>query len=68
MIYKFKRSYWYNEYNEKIKKATSSEELEKLLDDIDGDFEAGNLSEEEKEVLICSISDQEGEILLKGGF
>lgn len=63
-----KRSDWYYYWEEKILNAKQSEVLECLLDNVEGDCEAGNITEEEKEILICKISDQEGKILLDGGY
>lgn len=60
------KSYTFNYYEEKIKKSMEEKELELLLDNIDGDYEAGNLTEEEKETLICFISDQEVNIAMEG--
>lgn len=60
------KSYTFNYYEEKIKKSMEEKELELLLDDIEGDYEAGNLTEEEKETLICFISDQEVNIAMEG--
>ena len=63
-----KRSEWYYYWEEKILNAEESDKLEILLDNVEGDCEAGNITEEEKEILICKISDQEGKILLDGGY
>lgn len=60
------KSYTFTYYEEKIKKTMEEKELELLLDDIEGDYEAGNLTEEEKETLICFISDQEVNIAMEG--
>lgn len=60
------KSYTFTYYEEKIKKSMEEKELELLLDDIEGDYEAGNLTEEEKETLICFISDQEVNIAMEG--
>lgn len=60
------RSYSYKFLEEKILEANSSEELAKQLDNIDLDYEAGNISEEEKEMLICIISDREVDLVLEG--
>lgn len=60
------KSYTFTYYEEKIKKIMEEKELELLLDDIEGDYEAGNLTEEEKETLICFISDQEVNIAMEG--
>lgn len=63
-----KRSYCFHYWEEKILNAKDSQTLESILDDMEGDYEAGNITEEEKEILICKISDQEGKILLNGGY
>ena len=63
-----KRSEWFYYWEEKIINTKESEKLELLLDNVDGECEAGNITEEEKEILICKISDQEGKILLDGGY
>ena len=60
------KSYTFTYYEEKIKKSMEEKELELLLDDIEGDYEAGNLTEEEKETLICFVSDQEVNIAMEG--
>lgn len=60
------RSYSFNYFEEKILNANSFEELDRALDDIDGDYEAGNLTEEEKETLICIISDREVDLVQEG--
>lgn len=60
------RSYSFEYFEEKILNANSFEELDRALDDIDGDYEAGNLSEEEKETLICIISDREVDLVQEG--
>ena len=60
------RSYSYKYLEEKILEANSSEELAKQLDNIDLDYEAGNISEEEKEMLICIISDRESDLVQEG--
>lgn len=63
-----KRSEWYYYWEEKILNTKESDKLKILLDNVEGDCEAGNITEEEKEILICKISDQEGKILLDGGY
>lgn len=60
------RSYSYKYLEEKILEANSSEELAKQLDNIDLDYEAGNITEEEKEMLICIISDRECDLVQEG--
>lgn len=60
------RSYSYKYLEEKILEANSSEELSKQLDNIDLDYEAGNITEEEKEMLICIISDRECDLVQEG--
>ena len=65
---KIKRSYCFYYWEEKILNAKLSQVLETILDDMEGDYEAGNITEEEKEILICKISDQEGTIILNGGY
>ena len=60
------RSYSYKYLEEKILEANSYEELAKQLDNIDLDYEAGNISEEEKEMLICIISDRESDLVQEG--
>ena len=60
------RSYSYKYLEEKIVEANTSEELAKQLDNIDLDYEAGNISEEEKEMLICIISDREVDLVQEG--
>lgn len=52
-------SYSFNFLKEKIEKATTEEELEKLNEDLASDFEAGNLNQNEFCMLSCLLSDQE---------
>ena len=60
------RSYSYKYLEEKILGANSFEELNKVLEDVDLDYEASNISEEEKEMLICIISDREVDLVQEG--
>jgi len=57
--------YVFEHYKDRIKNAHTETKLAALVDDIEGDAEAGNLSEEDVEKLRCLISDREGEILLE---
>ncbi|MBO7715510.1 MAG: hypothetical protein J6S85_18250 [Methanobrevibacter sp.] len=63
---KMDKSYSYKYLEEKILNANSFEDLNKALEDIELDYEAGNISEEEKETLICIISDREVDLELEG--
>lgn len=56
--------YVFEHYKDRIEDVYTEEKLAELVDDIEGDIEAGNLSEEDCEKLRCFISDREGEILL----
>lgn len=57
--------YVFEHYKDRINNARTETKLAALVDDIEGDAEAGNLSEEDVEKLRCLISDREGEILLE---
>lgn len=57
--------YVFEHYKERIENAHTETKLAAIIDDIEGDGEAGNLSEEDVEKLRCLISDREGEILLE---
>lgn len=57
--------YVFEHYKDRINNAHTETKLAQLVDDIEGDAEAGNLSEEDVEKLRCLISDREGEILLE---
>ena len=57
--------YVFEHYKNRIEKVHTESKLAQLVDDIEGDIEAGNLSEEDAEKLRCFISDREGEILLE---
>lgn len=57
--------YVFEHYKDRIEDAHTETKLAAIIDDIEGDQEAGNLSEEDVEKLRCFISDREGEILLE---
>lgn len=57
--------YVFEHYKDRINNAHTETKLAQLVDDIEGDAEAGNLSEEDVEKLRCFISDREGKILLE---
>lgn len=57
--------YVFEHYKDRIENAHTETKLAAIIDDIEGDGEAGNLSEEDVEKLRCLISDREGEILLE---
>lgn len=57
--------YVFEHYKDRIENAHTETKLASIIDDIEGDAEAGNLSEEDVEKLKCFISDREGEILLE---
>lgn len=57
--------YVFEHYKDRIDDAHTEVKLAAIVDDIEGDAEAGNLSEEDVEKLRCLISDREGEILLE---
>lgn len=57
--------YVFEHYKDRINNAHNEVKLAALVDDIEGDAEAGNLSEEDVEKLRCLISDREGGILLE---
>ena len=59
-------NYVFEHYKDRIENAHTEVKLAAIVDDIEGDFEAGNLTEEEKETLICFISDQEVNIAMEG--
>lgn len=56
--------YTFNHYKDRLNKIKSENKLEAIIDDIEGDFEAGNLNEEQVEILKSLICDKEGEILV----
>ena len=58
-------NYVFEHYKDRIENVHNEVKLAALVDDIEGDAEAGNLSEEDVEKLRCLISDREGEILLE---
>lgn len=51
-------SYSFNYLKEKIEKATTEEELEKLNEDLGSDFEAGNINKNEFCMLSCMLDDK----------
>lgn len=57
--------YVFEHYKDRIENAHTETKLAAIIDDIEGDGEAGNLSEEDVEKLRCLISDREGDILLE---
>lgn len=57
--------YVFEHYKDRIENAHTETKLAAIIDDIEGDQEAGNLSDEDVEKLRCFISDREGEILLE---
>lgn len=57
--------YVFEHYKDRINNIHTEVKLAALVDDIEGDAEAGNLSEEDAEKLRCFISDREGKILLE---
>lgn len=57
--------YVFEHYKDRIENAHTEVKLAAIVDDVEGDAEAGNLSEEDLEKLRSLISDREGEILLE---
>lgn len=56
--------YTFNHYKDRLKEIKTEERLAILIDDIEGDIEAGNLNEEQAEILRAICCDKEGEILI----
>lgn len=58
-------SYSFNYHKEKIEKATTEDQLEKINEDLGLDFEAGNLNENEFRMLSCLLDDKIVELVGK---